>query len=238
HAIERSTSKTPGLYAITTDDHGERSFTYWRDNSAAKDLFQTHQGFSFAVLSQFDVIFFSGISLAILPATARDAWLDWLAEHRQQVGKTIVFDSNYRPRLWGSEDEARHYMSRAWSVATIALPSVDDEQLLHGDATDEDVIDRIRALGVPAGVLKRGAEGPVGFDSNALYEATQTNTSALSVNVVDTTAAGDSFNGAYIASLLMGESPQTALVAAHQCAVKVIGFRGAIVPKESFKASP
>lgn len=229
HAIERCSTKIPGLYAITTDTNGERSFTYWRDSSAARDLFQTPQGFSFDTLSQFDVIFFSGISLAILPTAVRDAWIDWLRDFREQTNATIVFDSNYRPRLWESIDEARHYMNQAWSVSTLALPSVDDEQLLHGDATDADVIFRIRQLGVQDGVLKRGHQGPLNFD-----DTESPCPASATVNVVDTTAAGDSFNGAYIASRLQGKTQQEAILAGHSCAVKVIGHRGAIIPAEHF----
>lgn len=224
--IERSDKKIPGLYAITTDTDGERSFTYWRDNSAARDLFQTEKGYSFEALSAFDVIFFSGISLAILPAAVRDAWLDWLKDFRERTHATIVFDSNYRPRLWDGIDEARHYMNRAWSVASLALPSVDDEQLLHGEAGDTEVIHRIRSLGARQGVLKRGGQGPVAFDKSEPPRFPP-----APAEIIDTTAAGDSFNGAYIANLLTGGTQQEALLAGHCCALNVIAHRGAIVPK-------
>ena len=39
--IERREALLPGLYTIETDENGERSFSYWRSQSAAKTLFKT-----------------------------------------------------------------------------------------------------------------------------------------------------------------------------------------------------
>lgn len=47
--------------------------------------------------------------------------------------------------------------------------------------------------------------------------------------IIDTTAAGDSFNGAYIASLLRGLPTDKAIQSAQQCAGKVIRQKGAII---------
>jgi 2-dehydro-3-deoxygluconokinase len=48
--------------------------------------------------------------------------------------------------------------------------------------------------------------------------------------VIDTTAAGDSFNGAYLAALLEGRSPSHAIVQGQHCAGQVIRHRGALLP--------
>ena len=50
-AIETDEDRVPGLYAITTDHHGERSFSYWRDQSAARRLFQLDNSYSFQCLN-------------------------------------------------------------------------------------------------------------------------------------------------------------------------------------------
>ena len=65
-AIETSKTRNLGLYAISTDAAGERSFTYWRDRSAARELFQTGGAADFSVLEHFDLLYLSAISLAIL----------------------------------------------------------------------------------------------------------------------------------------------------------------------------
>ncbi|MBY5933700.1 sugar kinase [Tateyamaria omphalii] len=222
HAIERDATRTPGLYAITTDDAGERSFAYWRDASAARMVFATPSGPDFSVLETYDVIYTSAITLAILPASTRTALIRWLRAFRQTGGR-VAFDSNYRPRLWGDPDAARAAISAMWMLSDIALPSIDDEMELTGESAQE-VANRFVALG-RSGALKRGADGPLCLETGT------TSAYPPAEKVVDTTAAGDSFNGAYLGALLMGAPQDQALRAGHALASEVIGHRGAILPR-------
>ena len=50
-------------YAITCDDAGERSFTYWRNDSAAKRLASDPKRLE-AALDEADIAYWSGITLA------------------------------------------------------------------------------------------------------------------------------------------------------------------------------
>jgi 2-dehydro-3-deoxygluconokinase len=226
HLIPRSSQRVPGLYAISTDERGERSFTYWREQSAARLMFDDSTGPLFNVLDAFDVLYYSAITLAILPPAVRKSFLAYLAEFRALPGRRVAFDSNYRPRLWHSQDEARHYVSSSWQHCDIALPSLDDEMALFGDADETAVMHRLRTCGVITGAIKRGAQGPLDLQSPATTPAFE------SVNlVVDSTAAGDSFNGAYLACLLDGGNPVQAMQAGHDCASHVVQHRGAIVEK-------
>lgn len=71
----------PGLYLIQLDEHGERTFLYWRNDSAARYLMQHPQLPQLKqAVSDVDALYLSGISLAILPAADRQALLLWLAE--------------------------------------------------------------------------------------------------------------------------------------------------------------
>lgn len=133
--IRRHPDRLPGLYAITLDAAGERSFTYWRDRSAARTLFED----GFAQLDGADLIYLSGITLAILPPAVRLALLDRLAAGPARV----AFDSNYRPRLWEDAATARRVTEGAWRLAHIALPSADDEMALFGDASPMGVLARL-----------------------------------------------------------------------------------------------
>jgi 2-dehydro-3-deoxygluconokinase len=226
-SIPRNTDRVPGLYAIRTDNRGERSFTYWRNQSAARLLFDESTGPSFEVLASFDVLYYSAITLAIIPVEARDRFLSYLAEFRTLPGKQVAFDSNYRPGLWDSQEEAQRCIADAWRQCDIALPSLDDEMALFGDMTERDVIERLKQYGVITGALKRGAEGPLN-----LADPTNTPHFESVVRVVDSTAAGDSFNGAYLASLLSGANAVQAAQAGHDCASQVVQHRGAIIAVE------
>ena len=217
-AIETDEDRVPGLYAISTDHHGERSFSYWRDQSAARRLFQLGNSYSFQCLKDYDAVYLSGITLAILPPSVGMALLEYL----NQSAHILAFDSNYRPALWPDQDTAKHLIAGFWTRSDLALPSIDDEMLLMQESAVA-VTDRFVKSDL-AGALKRGAEGPV-----SLGEVVDQNYLPAQ-NVVDTTAAGDSFNGAYLAAKFSGASQVDALAKGHECARHVVQHRGAIAP--------
>lgn len=213
-AITRIAGASPGLYAITTSPEGERSFTYWRSAAAARQLFADHD---FSGLLAYDAIYVSGISMAILPHDVRLAFVDWV----HQAPVTLVYDSNYRPRLWDSVAHARSVTTALWARADIALPSIDDEMALF-DETEEAVTARF-ATHQGSGALKRGAQGPISLGSEVAQDY------APAPRVVDTTAAGDSFNAGYLAAHFTGGSQAVALAKGHALAARVVGQRGAII---------
>jgi 2-dehydro-3-deoxygluconokinase len=214
--IQRIAHKSPGLYAINTAPDGERSFTYWRGDSAARQMFSDAD---FRVLEQFDGLYLSGITLAILPQNIRLALLEWLYAAPVQV----IFDSNYRAHLWEDRATAQKIIAAFWQRADIALPSIDDEMDLFGE-TETQIAQRFFTQ-AKSGALKRGARGPLslGEPVDAQYEPV--------TEVLDTTAAGDSFNGGYLGALLAGKGQAAALQAGHAMAARVVQFRGAIIPK-------
>ncbi len=221
--VERRDDMMPGLYAIDTDDEGERSFSYWRSASAARSLFSEPCDVPLARMGEFDLILISGISMAILPPSVRQQVFDFVDDFRASGG-TFAYDSNYRPRLWESVDVAREVNTEMWRRADIALPSVDDEMELFADPDEVAVRTRLAGNGASNGALKRGGSGPMDLASGTVYTPPETN-----VRVVDSTAAGDSFNAAYLAAMVRGKVPVDALKDGHQMAVKVIGQSGAII---------
>lgn len=222
--IERRKNMMPGLYAIDTDENGERSFSYWRGQSAARTLFQDPCDVSLSRLSQFDLIYVSGISLAILPNETRNALIDFLAKFRTTGGK-VAFDSNYRPRLWENIETAQNVITSMWETTDIALPSMDDEQLLFPGENEDEILQRLAAAGIRMGALKRGQSGP-----RIIGQENSTDISFDMISdVVDTTAAGDSFNAGFIGEVACGGDIITAARLGHQIASKVVQKPGAIV---------
>jgi len=226
--VGRHEHKIPGLYAISTDSVGERSFTYWRNESAAKELFSDSSYPLMDDLLNFDLIFYSAISLAILPANIREQWINWLAKYRQIPGKQVAFDSNYRPKLWESPETAKTSIAKAWQQCDIALPSIDDEMAIFNDENEAQLLSRFQQYDIKHGALKRGHIGPRSLVSGKELEMSLT----TQTKVVDSTAAGDSFNGAYLASLAASCSETECMHAAHETAAKVIMVKGAITPKD------
>lgn len=222
--IRRIEGGTPGLYMIHLDDKGERSFSYWRSASAARRLADDSQHLR-TVLGQSDVILVSGITLAILPDRAVDTLFDALKEAKAD-GRTIVFDPNIRARLWNDADRLRHVLSMGAGLSNIVMPSFDDEVQHFGDGTISDTIARYRALGVENVVVKDGGRG---ITLSLAGEPEQFVPACPIPKIVDSTSAGDSFNGAFLARLVTGASGREAAAFAAQVAAKVISHHGALV---------
>jgi 2-dehydro-3-deoxygluconokinase len=224
--VARLQDRLPGIYAIEIDAQGERSFRYWREASAARAMFSP-EGLDPEALDGFGLVYLSGITLAILPEADRGRLLERLRIYRDRGGE-VAFDSNYRPRLWTSPDEARNWIAEAFSAASIALPSIDDEVALFGEADEDAVLARISGYGPREIALKRGARGPV-----VLWEGERAAPDCPAApRVVDTTAAGDAFNAGYLAARIGGAPPPDAARSGHALAAQVIGHRGAIMPRE------
>ena len=220
--------RVPGLYTISVDERGERTFTYWRDSSAARAYFDATETPLEQAADALDALYFSGISLAILSPAARERLFE-VARRIRSKGGRVIFDNNYRPRLWADAPTAQAAFAQSLALSDVALVTLDDEQLLYGDASLAE--SRERSLTAPCGevVIKQGG-APVIV---RLAGAEPIEVPAVRVErVVDTTAAGDSFAGAYLAARLSGASAVDAAAAGSRLAAQVIQHRGAIVAPE------
>ena len=233
--VRRLPDRLPGLYTIQVDVHGERQFSYWRENSAARAYFDAAQTPLEAAAAQLQALVVSGISLAILAPAARARLFETMRRVRAHGGR-VVFDSNYRPQLWPAVASARAAHAEALALADIALLTLDDEQRLHGDATAEAALQRALALDCAELVVKRGrAPTLVRAFSEVLEVLHEVPTLGVD-RVVDTTAAGDSFAGAYLATRLAGATAPVAAAAGNRLAATVIQHRGAIIPRGAMPA--
>lgn len=219
-------SRNPGLYAITCDDMGERSFTYWRGESAARALFDC-PGIETALAQaeSADLLAFSLISLAILPQSGRQGLLT-LARKVRANGGLVAFDGNYRPRLWPDQATARAARDAAIAVASIGLPTLEDETMLSGETDAEAVAAHWQGLGCSETIVKLGPEGCRLPDGEIVPPAEV-------LRPVDTSGAGDAFNAGYLSARLRGEASAQAAIAGHALAGWTIMRRGAIPPRDS-----
>lgn len=226
--VTQINGEQPGLYLIRIDPDGERHFYYYRQDSAARKMFSDKVSLQkLDSLRQMKYIYFSGVTLAILDSISQQRLLKIIQTARSH-GSTIVFDTNYRPRLWSNRDSAQNVIKQALSLTHIALPTFVDEALLWDDTTPDDTIKRMRMMGVKEIVVKNGDRSCV-IDCNG---RSGTVPSELVSNVVDTTAAGDSFNAGYMAARMANKNPEQAALCGHKLAAAVIGHRGALLPPE------
>jgi 2-dehydro-3-deoxygluconokinase len=228
-SVLRLPDRLPGIYMIETDPDGERRFHYWRRDSAARHWLAAPGAHEVLErLAGAHMVYLSGISLAILAPGDRDLLIATLARCRAAGGK-VVFDNNYRPRLWESADTARDVYGRVLAHADIALLTLDDEVALYGPLDARDAIERTRMLGVGEVVVKCGGDPAVVWHDGCMHEVAPEPVR----DVVDTTAAGDSFGAGYMAARLAGKGPEDAARAGHRLAGTVIRHRGAIIPRDA-----
>ncbi|MGV6988036.1 sugar kinase [Testudinibacter sp. P80/BLE/0925] len=230
--VQTLADKLPGLYSIVTDPQGERSFYYWRNDSAARYWLQTTDSAAItAQLATFDYLYLSGISLAILDQASREKLYALLAEFKRNGGK-LVFDNNYRPRLWQDVATAQQVYQQILLLSDIAFLTLDDETALwggkSGESAVETVIARTQGYGVNEIVIKRGADSCIVAVQRQRVDIAANNIAAE--KVIDTTAAGDSFSAGYLAARLCGSDIESAVRQGHQLAGTVIQHRGAIIP--------
>jgi len=211
----------PGLYMVRVDERGERRFAYWRSDSAARELFSGNDWIDHL---DGDVVHLSGITLQLAAPKTRDALIDKLDTLRGR-GARISFDTNYRPAGWHSADEAGEAMDQISRVASIVFATLDDEIAMHGSRTPTECAQRLAGLGVEEVVVKTGAEG-----AQVLVRGQLRHVPARHVEqVVDTTAAGDSFAGAYLAASIAGMDSSAAATIAVEVAGTVVAHPGAII---------
>lgn len=217
----------PGLYFIQLDEHGERFFSYWRKEAAARKCFDFLESKNILdALEQYQAIYISGITLAILTQEGRNRLLDRLTKlHQQKI--SINFDYNYRPNLWKSPQEYKDTLSNLLPLIDIAFSGLDELEMLHGTSSLCKGHKFLLDSGVKESVIRNGN------DPCSIQNKTSQHTIPIpsSIKIVDTTAAGDSFSGMYLVARKNGMEIDKAAALAHEMAGYVIQHKGAIAPK-------
>lgn len=224
--VLRLAGRLPGLYIIQTDSKGERRFSYWRENAAARLLFQAPEAESIIeAIGTYDLVYLSGITLSLYGEGGRKRLFDVLRDTRAK-GKRVAFDTNFRPRGWPDPDIARAAFREAFECADIVLASTEDLELLFGRTGVDELLafsDGVEIVlkhpDLTCRVLSQGEDIVVAGKP--------------AQDVVDTTAAGDSFAAAYLHARLSGATPRSAAAAGHRLAGQVVRYRGAIIPREA-----
>ncbi|EEE46077.2 sugar kinase [Roseibium alexandrii] len=220
--IQRLNDRTIGLYLIQLKE-GERSFAYWRSQSAARCLADDAVALSTA-MDTAGLIYFSGITLGILSPEGRQTFLSSLAAARQK-GARAAFDPNLRSRLWEDAQTMRDCVTEAAGLCDFVMPSFEDEEAHFGDKIPSESADRYLAAGAKMIVVKNGPQEVIVASENDRRSFRPDPVR----NVVDTTAAGDSFNAAFLAEYLVSGDVDASVAAGARLAGTVIQHRGALL---------
>ena len=226
-------TRAPGLYAIRLDEAGERSFSYWRDASAARAFFDCEGADALlAAAARCGVLYLSAITLSLFDEHDR-AQVVALASAVRRQGVRVAFDSNYRARGWADAATAVRAIEGLAGAIDIALPTFSDDAALFGDHDPAACAARWHGLGASEVAVKLGEDGA--FVSSP--DGTAQVPAKPVADVADTTGAGDSFNAGYLAARQAGLAPQDAAMAGCRLAAAVISHPGAIIPPSAMPAA-
>ncbi|MDA7426178.1 sugar kinase [Thalassococcus lentus] len=224
-ALRTVADRTVGLYMISTKA-GERSFSYWRGQSAARLLAEDQNWLETQVMSA-GAIHFSGITLAILSPEHREILCQAVSRARD-AGALVSFDTNLRPKLWKDQAEMKSGITMGAKAASLVLPSFDEDAELFGDKDPRDTITRYQRLGPKRIVVKNGGDPVTIAEADGQTETVEVKRAS---EMVDTTAAGDSFAAGLLAALVQNAPLAEATARASALAAQVIQAPGALIPE-------
>jgi 2-dehydro-3-deoxygluconokinase len=206
-----------GLYLISLDGAGERSFAYYRKGSAAATIDARDVAWS----SPPEAVLVSGITQAVSDSS-RGAALE-AARRTREAGGLVVFDVNYRPRLWGDDPAtARAAFEEILPLCHVVRAAAPDETAIVAEESDPAEAARSLCERGPSIVLVGcGASGAV-VAAGGVAETVAT----PPVECVDTTGAGDAMTGAFIHALLGGMAPPAAAKVAVAAGALAVTRRG------------
>ena len=198
--IKRDQESPTGIYFISRKDN-QHYFTYYRNTSAASAM--TVSDLPLDYISQGRVLHVSGISQAISLSACDAVFAAILAA--KNAGLRVSYDPNLRVKLWPIE-RARAIIHQTASMSDLFLPSYEDATALTGLESPEAIARFYLDMGPEIVVLKLGADGALLATRAEKADGYNTqNFKSFSVETVDMTGAGDTFDGAFVVSWLSGQ---------------------------------
>jgi 2-dehydro-3-deoxygluconokinase len=215
-----------GLY-FTSRESGCHHFTYYRRDSAASRMDPDDLPIEYIRKAKW--LHVSGISQAISPSAGRT--VDRAVDAAHDAGLMVSYDPNLRLKLWSVEN-ARTAIDRMAVRADVFLPSYEDAIALTGEKRPEMILSHYLSLGCRQVVLKMGADGALLGDnsSGGRYGAKIEKISAFSVEVVDASGAGDTFDAAFVVARLEGRPAVECVRFANAAGALVAAGIGTITP--------
>ena len=218
--------KSPGLYSIQTDEKGNRSFSYWRNDSAAKKMIERcNLNKIDKFISDSELFYYTGISLGILKQKDQNKLIDL-----SKKSKLTAFDFNYRNSFHGNKIKSQSLFKKSNLSSNINFISFDDITEIFGKS---DPIEFINAF-------KRKDNIIILKHFEKIFYSEFNKIGSINIPIIkaiDTTAAGDSFNGSFLAYHLINEklSIEDKILKSHNITKNVLKYRGAIIPKSKMK---
>lgn len=194
---------------------GEREFTFYRRTAA--DLYFTPADFEKVEFEKGDIFEFGSVALKTCEAQKTH---DYIIDKAKKAGALIAFDPNLRFNLWESRDELKKTVLKYAKRADIIKISDDELQFITDETGERAGAQKLLERGARIVLVTRGGDGASAY----LADGAEYDCAGFKVKSVDTTGAGDSFFGGFLACLLKDGCGLEKLTAANRDIEKYLEF--------------
>jgi 2-dehydro-3-deoxygluconokinase len=208
------------IYFVSRTEARDHEFTYFRRGSAASHFHTSDLDLDY--IRSAKAFHTSGITQAISPSCRKA--VATVAAEVQGEDTLFTYDPNIRLKLW-SLDTARTTVLQTMRLADVVMPSIDDARLLFPEQSAREILTAILELGPRVVTIKLGPRGCLVGNVDTIHEVP-----SLPVDFVDSTGAGDAFDGAFVTALLEGMALEDAALYANAVGALKCRGKGAITP--------
>lgn len=190
--ITKSPEYDTSLAFVSFQEGGEREFSFFR--KAAADLHFTSGDFKDVEFNEGDVLEYGSVALKTFEARSTHKYL---IEKARKKGALICFDPNLRFNLWEDLEELRAVVTEYAQFADVIKVGEDELEFITGLKGDE-AVNKMFTGNLKVLLVTNGGKGAKLYLSGEKTAECK----GYKVKTVDTTGAGDSFFGAFIAGLM------------------------------------
>jgi len=225
--VYKKKDKTIGMYLIQNDKKGEREFTYWRSDSAAKFFFEkANIKQLIKEFSSHDAIYFSGITLSIYNNKNLNIFYTFLKLLKKNDNLKIFMDLNIRKKNWEKEDKMKKVLKKFLLLVDVVLLSEEDLQNIKHISIEK--FQKSYSCKSKEILFRKNNGTILYYSKNTLMNKIKCK---LKNKVIDTTGCGDSFNASFIEGYLKNKKFENIIKQSHNLASLVAMHRGAIITR-------
>ncbi|WP_026583130.1 carbohydrate kinase family protein [Bacillus sp. J33] len=199
--ILRTKEANTGLAFVSLKEDGERDFSFYRKPSA--DLLFREEEINSDWFSEGDILHFCSVDLVESPMKLAHKRA---IELMKEKGGLISFDPNVRLPLWDQPEDCRNAILEFLPYAHLVKVSDEELEFITGISDIEEAIASLFAGDVQAVVFTKGAAG-----ADLYLKDNKWKSSGYTVDVQDTTGAGDAFIGGFLFKLLEAKAAPDSL---------------------------
>lgn len=193
--VLRSKDYDTSLAFVSFQPGGERQFSFYRRTAA--DLHFTAENFKDIAFESGDVLEFGSVALKTKQSVEAHIFL---IERARAAGAVVCFDPNLRLNLWEDEEELRSVVKQFMAYADIIKVGKDELEFISKASSAEEAVPALFGGNLKILLLTDSDKGAQLYTKDGLKYSLN----ALKVNTIDTTGAGDSFFGGFIAGFMDG----------------------------------